>query len=80
LSEYEEKSIIRWYATQDEWGHLAHLAVVKGMTEVMEAPQGKGQTLEKNGISIFLQRHRGLDVKLETQLDRQRALQVIQCS
>jgi len=80
LSEYEEKSIIRWYEKLDEWGHFAHLAVVKGMTEVVGAPQVKGWTLEKNGISIFLQRHRGLDVKLGTQLDRQRALQVIQCS
>ena len=74
LSEYEEKSIVRWCERLDEWGHPACLAVVKGMAEAMVARRVKDRTLGKNWVIRFLRRHHGLATRLGTQLDRQRAL------
>ena len=72
LSEYEEKSIVRWCERLDEWGHPARLAVVKGMAEAMVARRVKDRSLGKNWVTRFLRRHPGLAVKLGTRLDRQR--------
>jgi len=35
LTEYEEKSIVRWCERLDEWGHPAQLGMVKGMAEAI---------------------------------------------
>ena len=74
LSEYEEKSIVRWCERLDEWGDPARLAVVKGMAEALVARRVKDRALGKNWMTRFLRRHPGLAVKLGTRLDRQRAL------
>jgi len=74
LSEYEERSVVRWCEKLDEWGHPARLAVVKGMAEAIVARRVKERELGKNWMSRFLRRHPGLATKLGTRLDRQRVL------
>ena len=48
LSEYEEKSIVRWCEQRDKWGHPAHLAEVKGLVAAMVTRQVKDRTLGRN--------------------------------
>jgi len=48
LSEYEEKSIVCWCVGLDEWGHPAHLSVVKGMAQAIIAVRVKERTLGKH--------------------------------
>jgi len=72
LSEYNEKSIVRWCETLDEWGHPARKSVVKGIAEAIVACRVKGRTFGKNWVTRFLRRHPGLAVKLGTRLDHQR--------
>ena len=74
LTEYEEKSIVRWCERLDEWGHPARMALVKSMAEAIVARQIKDRALGKNWITRFLSRHPNLATKLSTRLDRQRAL------
>jgi len=74
LTEYEEKSIIRWCECLDEWGHPARIALVKSMAEVIVAQRIKDQARGKNWITRFLNWHPNLATKLSTHLDRQRAL------
>jgi len=74
LSEYEEKSIVRWCERLEEWGHPARMAVVKGMVEGMVTRRVKDRTLGKNLVTRSLRQHPWLAAKLGTRLDRQRVL------
>jgi len=74
LTQYEEKSIVRWCECLDEWGHPAWMALVKSMAEAIVARRIKDRALGKNWITRFLNRHPNLATKLSTHLDRQRAL------
>ena len=74
LSEYEEKSVVRWCGRLDEWGHPARLAVVKSMAEAIIARREKDRSLGKHWITRFLSRHPDLAARLSSRLDRQRAL------
>lgn len=74
LTEYGEKSIVRWYEHLDEWWHPVRMALVKGMAEAIVARRIKEWAFGKNWIMRFLSRHPNLATKLSTHLDRQRAL------
>jgi len=74
LSDYEEKSVVRWCERLDEWGHPARLAVVKSMAEAIIARREKKWSLGKHWITRFLSRHPDLAAQLSSRLDRQRAL------
>ena len=74
LTEYEERSIVRWCERLDDWGHPARLDLVKSMAEAIVARRLKDRSLGKNWITRFLNRHPALATKLSTRLDRQRAL------
>ena len=54
LTEYEEKSIVRWCEQLDEWGHPGRMALVKGMAEAIVTQQIKDCSLGKNWITCFL--------------------------
>ena len=53
MSEYEEKSIVRWCERLDEWRHTAQMSVVQGMAEVIVARRVKDRTLGKNWVTRF---------------------------
>ena len=74
LSEYEEKSVVRWCERLDEWGHPARLAVVKSIAEAIIARREKNRSLGKHWITSFRSRHPDIAAKLSSRLDRQRAL------
>jgi hypothetical protein len=73
LTEFEEKSIVRWCERLDEWGHPPRLEVVKSMAEAIVGRREKNRSLGKHWITRFLSRHPGLASKLSSRLDRQRA-------
>jgi len=74
MTEYEERSIVRWCERLDEWGHPAWLDLVKSMAQAIVARRLKDHSVGKNWITRFLNRHPALATKLSTRLDRQRAL------
>ena len=63
-----------WCERLDEWGHPAHLTVVKGMAQAMVARRLKDRILGKHWMERFLWRHPCLVTRLGTRLDGQRAL------
>ncbi|KAG0136135.1 hypothetical protein HOY82DRAFT_479212, partial [Tuber indicum] len=73
LTEYEEKSIVRWCERLEEWCHPARLNVVKGIAEAMIARRVKEGTLGKHWVKSFLPCYPTLAAKLGTRLDRQGA-------
>ena len=48
LTEYEEKSIVRWSERLDGWGHPARMALVKSMAEAIVARRIKDRASGKN--------------------------------
>ena len=74
LTEYEEKSIVKWCEHLDEWRHSAQMALVEGMAEAIVAWRIKDPALGNNWITRFLSWHPNLAKKLSTWLDRERAL------
>lgn len=76
LTAYEEKAIVRWCERLDEWAHPPQLAMVKSMAQgLLHKRIGPGgQSLGKNWLTRFLNRHSVLASRFGTRLDRQRAL------
>jgi len=74
LTEYEEKSIVRWCERLDEWGHPVRLGMVKGMAEAIVSRRINGRKLGMNWVTRFLNHHHSLATKLSTHLHRQRVL------
>jgi len=74
LTEYEERAIVRWCERLDEWAHPPRLAVVKSMAQGLLRKRMRSQSLGKNWLTRFLNRHLVLASRFGTRLDRQRAL------
>ena len=72
-TEYEEKAIVQWCKSHDEWRHPLRLDVVKGMAQCILHRQLKSRTLGRHWLTRFLNRNPGLAAKISTRIDRQRA-------
>jgi hypothetical protein len=72
LTDQEEKSIVRFCNTLDDYGHPANMRILKGFAKSL-LPLSKRREVGKHWATRFLNRHPELAARFSQRLDRQRA-------
>jgi len=74
FTEQQEKAVVRWCNTLDDWGFPPKLTLVKQMAGHLIEKRASGQKLGKHWLKWFLDRNPELASWFSNRLDRQRAL------
>ena len=74
FTEQEEKAVVRWCKSLDDWGFPPKLTLVKQMAGHLMKNRASGQKLGKHWLKQFLNPNPELASRFSSRLDRQRAL------
>jgi hypothetical protein len=72
LTDQEEKSIVRFCNTLDDYGHPVNMRILKGFAKSL-LPVSKSREVGKHRATRILNHHPELAVRFSQHLDRQRA-------
>jgi hypothetical protein len=69
LTEYEEKSIVKWCQRMDDWGFPLRLALVNEMAAYLVEKRTSGRKLGRHWLTRFLDRNPELASRFTTRLE-----------